>query len=110
MQELGRHLQRLLIIPNQPSLMARRWAGQWDHAAIEALQPEIARCSRKQIKAVLGHIGRITCATTTACWRDFIRMERDLAPPQDASPPPLPSADGQMSTLDWDPRLGEDHG
>ena len=110
MQELGRHLQRLLIIPNQPSLMARRWAGQWDHAAIEALQPEIARCSRKQIKAVLGHIGKITCATTTACWRDFIRMERDLAPPQDASPPPLPSADGQMSTLDWDPRLGEDHG
>ena len=27
MQELGRHLQRLLTIPNQPSLMARRWVG-----------------------------------------------------------------------------------
>ena len=47
-------------------------SSQWDHAAIEALQPEITRCSRKQITAVLGHIGRITCATTTACWRDFI--------------------------------------
>ena len=37
MQELGHRLQRLLTIPNQPSLMARRWAGQWDDAAIEAL-------------------------------------------------------------------------
>ena len=110
MQELGRHLQRLLSIPSQPSLIARRWAGQWDHAAIEALQPEIARCSRKQIKAVLGHFGSITCATTTACWRDFIMMARDLSPPQEDSPPPLPTADGQMSTIDWDPRLGEDHG
>ena len=110
MQELGCHLQRLLTLPNQPSLMARRWAGQWDHAAIEALQPQIARCTRKQIKAVLGHIGRITCATTTACWRDFIILERDLAPPHDDSPPPLPPAEGQTSTLDWDPRLGEDHG
>ena len=110
MQELGRHFHRLLTIPNQPSLMARRWAGQWDHAAIAALQPAIARCTRKQIKAVLGHIGRITCATTTACWRDFTLMARDLSRPHDDSPPPLPSADGQMSTLDWDPRLGEDHG
>ena len=110
MQELGHQLQRLLTIPNQPSLMARRWSGQWDHAAIAALQPEIARCSRKQIKTVLGHIGRITCATTTACWRDFIIMTRDLSPTQEDSPPPLPTADGQMSTLDWDPRLGEDHG
>ena len=48
------------------------------------------------------NIGRITCATTTACWRDFIIMARDLSPPQEDSPPPLPSADGQMSTLDWD--------
>ena len=36
MQELGRHLQSLLTIPNQPSLMARRWAGQWDHATMLA--------------------------------------------------------------------------
>ena len=110
MLELGRKFQFLLTIPNQPSLMARRWSGQWDQVAIDALQPEIGRCSRKQIKAVLGHIGRITCATTAACWRDFILLSRELTPSSDASPPPTPPVDGQMSTMDWDPRLGEDHG
>ena len=110
MQELGRKFQLLLNTPNQHALMARRWSGQWDQAAIGALQPEIARCSWKQLKAVLRHIGRITCATTTACWRDFIQLSRDLIPPTDALPPPTPSVAGQMCTIDWDPRLGEDHG
>ena len=110
MLELGRKFQFLLTLPNQPSLMARRWSGQWDKEAIDALQPEIARCTRKQIKAVLGHIGRITCATTTACWRDFILLSRELTSSSDALPPPSPTAEGQMSSIDWDPRLGEDHG
>ena len=110
MLELGRHLQGLLLIPNQPSLMARRWSGQWDQVAICSLQPAIARCSRKQLKAVMRHIGRITCASTTACWKDFIIMARDLSPPLDGPPSLLPLVDGQMSTIDWDPRLGEDHG
>ena len=110
MLELGRKFQLLLTIPTQPSLMARRWSGQWDQVAIDALQPEIARCSRKQIKAVLSHIGRITGATTAACWRDFIQLARELPSSSDALPPPTPPVDGQMSTLDWDPRLGEDHG
>ena len=78
MQELGRKFQRLLIIPNQPSLMARRWSGQWDQAAIGALQPEIARA--------------------------------ELTSHSDALPPPTPAVEGQTSTMDWDPRLGEDHG
>ena len=110
MRDLGRKFQLLLTIPNQPSLMSRRWSGQWDQAAIDALQPEIARCSRKQIKAVLGHIGRVTCATTTACWRDFTQLTRDSTTPLDALPTPSPPAAGQMSSLEWDPRLGEDHG
>ena len=110
MLALGRKFQLLLNIPNQPSLMARRWSGQWDQGAIAALQPEIARCTRKQIKAVLGHIGRITCATTAACWRDFLLLSRELASSTDALPPPSPPAEGQASTIDWDPRLGEDHG
>ena len=110
MLELGRKFQLLLTIPHQPPLMARRWSGQWDQVAIDALQPEIARCSRKQIKAVLSHIGRITGATTAACWRDFIQLARELPSSSDALPPPTPPVDGQMNTLDWDPRLGEDHG
>ena len=81
MLELGRKFKSLLIIPNQPDLMARRWAGQWDHTAIEALRPEIANCTRKQIKAVLSLIGRITCSTATACWRDFTATARELSPP-----------------------------
>ena len=47
----------------------RCWSGQWDQDAIRALQPHIARCTRKQIKAVLGHIGRVTSTTASACWR-----------------------------------------
>ena len=66
MLELGCKFKSLLIIPNQPDLMARRWAGQWDHAAIEALRPEIANCTRKQIKAILGQIGRVTSSTAAA--------------------------------------------
>ena len=110
MLELGRKFQTLLIIPNHPTLMARRWAGQWDQAAITALRPEIASCTRKQLQAVLGHIGRVTSSTATACWRDFLAMARELSPPSYAPPIPLPLADGQTSTIDWDPRLGEDHG
>ena len=45
MLELGRQFQLLLSTFNQPSLMARRWAGQWDQAAIRSLQPAIARCT-----------------------------------------------------------------
>ena len=110
MVELGLKFKSLLIIPNQPDLMARRWAGQWDHPAIEALRPEIANCTRNQIKAVLSQIGRITCSTTAACWRDFTAMARKLSPPASDPSPPRPLEDGQTSTLDWDPRLGEDHG
>ena len=110
MLELGRKFKTLLIIPNQPDLMARRWAGQWDHTAIEALRPEIANCTSKQIKAVLSQIGRITCCTATACWREFTAMARELSPPATASTPPRPLEDGQTSTIEWDPRLGEDHG
>ena len=82
--------------------MARRWAGQWDPAAIEALCTEIASCTRKQIKAVLGHIGRITSSTAAACWRDFMAMARELSPSPLDHPPTRPLADGQTSTLDWD--------
>ena len=80
MLELGREFQSLLIIPNHPTLMARYWAGQWDQAAVAALRPEIANCTRKQIKAVLGHIGRISSSTATACWRVFLAMARELSP------------------------------
>ena len=88
MLELGRKFQSLLSTYNQPTLMARRWAGQWDHAAIRSLQPEIARCTRKQIKAVLGHIGRVTSTTAATCWRDFTAIAKDLSPPRDPSPTP----------------------
>ena len=110
MLDLGRKFKSLLVIPNQPDLMARRWAGQWDQPAIEALRPEIALCSRKQLKVVLGHIGRITSSTAAACWRDFTAMAREHLPTISAAAPPRPLMDGQTSTLDWDPRLGEDHG
>ena len=90
--------------------MARRWAGQWDQAAITALRPEIASCKRKQLQAVLGHIGRVTSSTAAACWREFLAMAREVSPPSSDLPIPLPLADGQTSTIDWDPRLGEDHG
>ena len=80
MKELGCKFQSLLIIPNQPDLMARRWTGQWDPAAIEALRPEIAHCTRTQLRVVLGHIGRITSSTTATCWRDFTAMARELSP------------------------------
>ena len=90
--------------------MARRWAGQWDHAAIRDLQPRIARCTRKQIQAVLGSIGRVTSSTASSCWRHFAAMTQDLSPPRDQFPPAMPLAARQLSTLDWDPRLGEDHG
>ena len=90
--------------------MARRWAGQWDHDAILSLQPDIARCTRKQIKAVLGHIGRVTSATAAACWRDFTAMAKDIAPSPDLLHPPTPLTAQQLSTMEWDPRLGEDHG
>ena len=100
MWELDRKFQLLLTIPSRPSLMARQWSVQWDQAAIGDLQNEIARCTRKQFKAVLGSIDRITCASATACWRDFILLSRELLPP----------AEGQMSTIDWGPGLGEDHG
>ena len=70
--------------------MARRWSGQWDQAAIRSLQPQIARCTRKQIKAVLGYIGRITSSTASACWRDFTAMARELSPPTAHFPTPTP--------------------
>ena len=110
MMDLGRKFQLLLSTFNQPTLMARRWAGQWDQAAIHSLHPDIARCTRKQIKAVLGHIGRVTSSTAAACWRDFTAMAKDLSPPVDPSRPPAPTAARQLSTIEWDPRLGEDHG
>ena len=110
MLDLGRKFQSQLVIPNHPTLMARRWVGQWDQAAITALRPEIVSCTRKQLQAVLRHIGRVTISTATACWREFLAMARELPPPLYDPPIPLPLADGQMSTMDWDPRLGEDHG
>ena len=96
MLELGRKFKSILIIPNQPDLMARRWAGQWDHTAIEALRPEIALCSRKQLKVVLGHIGRITSSTAAACWRDFSAMARELSPTAATPAPPPPPALSRM--------------
>ena len=110
MRDLGQHFQSLLTLPNKPTLMARRWSGQWDQAAIRALQPHIARCTRKQIKAVLGHIGRVTSTTASACWRHFAAMAKEISPLGNQFPRPMPMVARQMSTLDWDPRLGEDHG
>ena len=110
MMELGRKFQQLLSTFNQPDVMARRWAGQWDQTAIHSLQPVIARCTRKQIKAVIGLIGRVTSSTATACWREFTAMAKDLTPPAEPWSPSMPPAARQMSTIEWDPRLGEDHG
>ena len=78
MLALGRTFQSLLIIHNHPTLMARRWAGQWDQAAITELRPDIANCTRKQLQVVLGHIGRVTSATTVASWREFKALAREL--------------------------------
>ena len=69
----------LLIIHNHATLMARRWAGPWDQAAIIALRPEIASCTRKQFQS--GHIGRVMSTTITACWRVFMALARELSPP-----------------------------
>ena len=86
MWDLGRHFQSLLLVPNQPNLMARRRAGQWDPGAIASLNPVIARCNHQQIMAVLGHVGRITDATTGACWRNFLAIARELNPPRSIPP------------------------
>ena len=105
MLELGRKFQALLSEFNQPLLMARRWSGQWDWAAIASLQPEIALCTGKQIKAVLGHIGRVTSTTTATCWREFSAMAKDIHPPPAGTPPPTPLVARQTSTIEC-----EDHG
>ena len=110
MLELGRKFQSLIINYNHPKLMARRWSGQWNQAAIRSFQPEIARCARKQIKLVLSHIGRVTSITAAAYWRAFNAMAKDLNPLPDLSPPPIPLVALQSSTIEWDPRLSEDHG
>ena len=110
MLDLGRQFQTLLSEHNQPFLLARRWSGHWDQGALRSLTPIIANCTRKQIKAVLGHVLRVTHATTSACWRRFLATTRDLSPSPSAIPIPTPLADNQRNTLDWDPRLGEDHG
>ena len=110
MRDLGRQFQSLLTEYNQPQLLARRWSGHWDPAALGSLRPQIAGCTRKQKKAVLGHIGRITQSTTSACWRHFAAMARELTLPPAAPHPPTPLETHQLSTIDWDPRLGEDHG
>ena len=55
------------------------------------LQPAIARCTSKQSKAVLGHLGRVTSTTASACWRDFTAMANDLTPPVDFHHPPTPT-------------------
>ena len=110
MLTLGRKFQSLLTIHNHPTLMARRWTGQWDQAAITALRSDIANCTRKQLQTVLGHIGRVTSASSTASWREFMALARELSPPTYDHSVTLPLVDGQQSTIDWDPRLGEDHG
>ena len=98
--DLGRQVQTLLADHNLPILMARHWAGRWDSAAISSLKPVIARCTSKHIKAVLGCIGRITSSTTSACWRHFIAMSRELAPPTARPPSPVPPVAWPMSTLE----------
>ena len=107
MLDLGRQFQTLLSEHNQPLLLARRWSGHWDPVVLESLRPMIARWTRKQIKAVLGHIARITRSMTSDCWRQFAVMARELNPPPAAPHTPLPLSDQQMSTIVWDPRLGE---
>ena len=58
---LSFHQAALLTNFNQPILMARRWAGQWDLDAIRALQPNIARC---MLAALLRHGKR----PLPSCW------------------------------------------
>ena len=56
-------------------------------------------------------MGRITGATTAACWRNFLAMARELnSSSLQSSPPKKALATSQTNTIDWDPRLGEDHG
>ena len=62
------------------------------------------------IKAVLGHLGRITDSMSSACWRNFLAMARELNPSALHPSPSRPLAASQTNTIDWDPRLGEDHG
>ena len=94
-------IQTLLTLTNQPTLMARRWSDQWDLAAIRALQPCIARCTRKQIKAVLGHIGRVTSSTASTCWRHFAAMGKTPPPPGTSSHRPC-----LWSLAKWAPSIG----
>ena len=110
MLDLGRRFQSLLSEYNQPQLLARRWSGHWDLAALGSLRPMITRCTIKEIKAVLVHIGRITHSTTSACWRQYAAMTRELNPLPANPHPPTPLQTHQLSTIDWDPRLGEDRG
>ena len=105
MLDLGRQFQVLLSDHNQPFLLARRWSGHWDQAALRSLTPMIANC-----KAVLGHVLRVTHAMTSVCWRQFMATARELSPPPREMPTPTPLAENQMSSIDWDPRLGKDHG
>ena len=90
--------------------MACRWARQWDVEAIVSLKPVIVRCTHKQIKAVFSHVGRITDSMSSACWRNFLAMARELDPTALRFTTSRPLAAGQMTTIEWDPRLGEDHG
>ena len=53
-------------------MLARSWSGHWDPVALESLRTMIARCTRKQIEAVLGHIGRIIRSMTSDCWRHLV--------------------------------------
>ena len=105
MLELGRKFKSLLIIPNQPDLMARRWAGQWDHTAIEALRPEIANCTRKTNQG-----------SFKPNWADY-ELHRGcvFARIHGYGARALPSCyrlspHDPWRMLDWDPRLDEDHG
>ena len=88
--DLGRQLQTLLSEHNQPFLLARRWSGHWDQEALRSLTPMIANCTRTQIKAVLGHVLRVTRSTISACWRHFLATARELPPPPRAMPTPIP--------------------
>ena len=84
-----------LVVSSRPcspstKILARRWSGHWDQVALHSLTPMIAKCTRKQIKAVLGHVLRVTRATTSACWRQFLATARELSPPPVLCRPPPP--------------------
>ena len=82
----GGSLDLLIDFPNQPARMARRWAGQLDQTAMEALRPVIASCTRKQSKAVLGRIDRLTSSTAAAyCTTSW--LWRASSPPPPLTPP-----------------------